>query len=207
MGAQHCLHPSLRRMNEHIKNRHEGGTGLSGEQFGALATIQASKSGHKASWIEILPTKTAAREQEDYRSESILESKLRLLKTYIFHIGEENSSEHGDFFCKIGDTNMFKEDVVSLMTNTTRLCQNAGAEIVRQQAMRNAENQISSKSFLPVQPGSVVRDAGTVAQFVFFCSKAPWDAKPKELNTKNILSNAFFERNTTITQTFMMRLV
>ncbi len=195
-------------MNEHIKKRHEGGTGLSSEQFDVLATIQASKSGHKASWIEILPTNTAAAsEQEDYRSESNLESKLRLLKTYIFHIGEENSSDHGDFFCKMGETNMFKEDVVSLMNNATRLCQNAGAELVRQEAMRNAENKISSKSFLPVQPGSVVRYAGTVAQFVFFCSKAPWDAKPTELNTKNILRNAFFERNTTITQTFMTRLV
>ena len=191
MGAQHCLHPSLRRMNEHIKNRHEGGTGLSGEQFGALATIQASKSGHKASWIEILPTKTAAREQEDYRSESILESKLRLLKTYIFHIGEENSSEHGDFFCKIGDTNMFKEDVVSLMTNTTRLCQNAGAEIVRQQAMRNAEPDF--KQIIFASPARISRSiCGNCRSICVLLFKSSMGCKTQGAEYKEHIEQCFF---------------
>lgn len=79
-------------MNEHRKLIHEV-VPLNKEQLDLLEQVPATKASQRKSWTEV---KTVV--EDDFRSESLLESRLGLLKTCVFFQGQEEALETGDFF-------------------------------------------------------------------------------------------------------------
>ena len=91
-GSIGSLQSDLRRMNEHRKLIH-GAVSLNKEQLNLLEQVPATKASQRTSWTEV-----KMEVEDDFRSESLLESRLGLLKTCVFFEGEEEAVEKGDFF-------------------------------------------------------------------------------------------------------------
>lgn len=203
-GSIGSLQSDLRRMNEHRKLIHEV-VPLNKEQLDLLEQVPATKASQRKSWTEV---KTVV--EDDFRSESLLESRLGLLKTCVFFQGQEEALETGDFFWRGQDSNPFIQEVIQIFERAETLCGRPGSSLVRQQAKRDAENNISAKVFMPVSRRKTLnRYAETVSHLVYFCTKATWttNPQPKGFRAKEILKQVLFEENTKISQTFMTRCV
>lgn len=178
------------------------------EQFKQLKRVQATKTGLKRSWLQVTVTST---QPEDFRSSSLLECRLGLLKTCLFFQGEEESvagaAVAASFF--IGDhVNPFRQGVEALFLRTARICRSAGSTLCRQQALRDGQGCVSSKVFDTVTPVTIRRYAASVADFVYFCSKSAWTSDVSCFDFKDpesILAAALFEPLVSIKQTFMTR--
>lgn len=147
-------------MNEHIKRCHPERLRLSVEDFNKLETVSATQSGPKNSYIELGATQLV---QNDFRSESLLESRLGLLKSCIFHDQEEEA-------CMVDSALFVKPDqkelwdtlfagVLAMFARADFLCRQIGSTQVRHQMMRDEEGKVSAKVFHPVTPRTAHRYA------------------------------------------------
>ena len=192
-------------MNQHRK-KHIGASYLSIAEFNGLERVQATKTGLKQSCEE--KKEMAA---EDFRSESLMEARVGLLRTSLFFDGEIerlSSSALKGCFLQDGD-NPFFESVLVLLTRAERLCRAAGSALCRQHAVRAMNGEISAKVFFPVTTGTARRYASSIADFVYFCSKSQWASGVTDVDlqdAESILRAAMFEKCITIQQTFMTRL-
>ena len=201
-GAIGYLQTDLRRMNEHISKSH-GAAPLTREQCDTLPHVFASKRGR--SFVE--PQDESSEEEGDFRSESSFEVRVGLLKSsIIFQNGETVSGMDLDpFFNKNDDgINPYLKGVTELFERAAMLCSRAGANMVRQQAQRNCDGTVTAKVFVPVTKTSCGRYAKRVAHFVYFCSKITPGSRMKDAT--EIMLAVLFERNRTISQTFVARL-
>ena len=87
-GADFSLQLEVRRMNEHIKASHIGHGTISREEFERLELVLGSKSGRHKSYVEH-SNRPALILDSGFRSESLFESRVGLLKSCVFHDGEE----------------------------------------------------------------------------------------------------------------------
>lgn len=169
-GSNYSLQASLRRMNQHRKNCHTDQGYLSSEAFLSLECVQAVQTGIKKSYVE----KADKPSKNDFRSESLFESTVGLLKSCIYFDQEEESC--------IVDSSLFVasghraqkalwddifQDVERLFARTDLLCRQAGSTMVRHQMMRNEENIVSSKVFHPVTAITAKRYARHVCNNAF----------------------------------------
>jgi hypothetical protein len=198
----HSLQKDLRRMNEHIKREHQISL-LSHDQFMELEVVNASKVGPKKSFQEVQPQILP----DSFRSESKFEVRVGLLSSSCVFLGDEDRLHalQSFFYCNNAAQNPFIEGVISLFERAVYLCRQPGSTLVRQQMMRSAENVVNSKVFKPIQnPKSY---AVHVANFVYFCTKAPWDVVGLRSfkSAYECLLNVMSEENRSITQTFISR--
>ena len=203
MGARHSLHLDLRRMNEHMRNVHER-TGMNGEEFRMLQTVAAAKTGAKGAYEAIKLVRT----QDNFRTESVFEAKVGLLKSCFFFQSEEEAlvEDGGVWWAGKGKANPFCVEVLAIFKLAREICDRAGSTLVRQHAVRDAENQIHPKVFLPVQDRAATYYAKSVAHFVYFCSTMMWAGRPDhDMSAREILRSVLFQRHTGITQTFITR--
>ena len=175
---------------------------MNSDEFLALESVTASKSGKKRSWVE-----SRQEIQDDFRSESNLESRLGLLNSCVFFDGEEKELELGSFFLDPEQANPYMDGVLQVIERAEVLCRQPGSTLVRQHMRRDAENKISAKVFAPVATSKVaIRYAATAAKLVYFCTKAKWLNGPRTFtDAKDILQQILFEEHTNISQTFMTR--
>ena len=81
------LHDCVRRMNEHIGNKHNM-RALTTDEFNALEVCEASKTGSKSSYLQVQEVVLS----EGFRHESLFEVKAGLLKcNIVFFDGEQRS--------------------------------------------------------------------------------------------------------------------
>jgi hypothetical protein len=194
-------------MNQHFKGFH-GRSIVNLDQLKQFDRVQATKTGLKRSWLQVRVTST---KPEDFRSSSLLECRLGLLNSCLFFQGEEDSvagAAVASFFFMGEEVNPFRSGIEALFLRTARLCRTAGSTLCRQQALRDGDGRVGTKVFDTVTPVTARRYAATVADFVFFCSKAAWksDVSRVDFNDpESILSAALFEPLVSIKQTFMTR--
>lgn len=173
-GSNYSLQASLRRMNQHRKNCHADQGYLSCEAFLSLECVQAVQTGIKKSYVE----KADKLSKNDFRSESLFESTVGLLKSCIYFDQEEESCiVDSSLFVASGQKaqkalwdDIF-EDVRRLFARTDLLCRQAGSTMVRHQVMRNEENIVSSKVFHPVTADTAKRYARHVCNNAFTCMR------------------------------------
>lgn len=200
IDAQHSLHCGVRRMNEHLKNIHQMQP-MSSENFKSLPMVEASKTGSKGSY----EVKRSEQQPDGFRSDSVFESRVQLLKSCVYFTGEEDSLTAGQGFFQ-GTHNPFSEEILNIFIQAKEKCNQAGSTLVRQHAVRNAQNGICEKVFLPIEHKSAQCYARTVAHFVYFCSKVQWNGRPKDdFSALSILKHVLFQKHVGITQTFITR--
>jgi len=161
-GANHSLQFSIRRMNEHRRHYHVGYSNLMYEEFINLESVQAVQNGMKKSYVE--QKKAIGQLDNDFRSESLLEARVGLLKTCIYYEQEEESCMVDPSLFVVADQKSPLWDelfngVIKLFAKTEVLCRQPGSTMVRHQMMRNEENVVSSKVFHPVTTRSAKRYA------------------------------------------------
>ena len=196
-------------MNQHLKGFH-GRSIITPDRLKQLDRAKATKTGLKRSWLEVRVTST---QPEDFRSTSLLECRLGLLNSCLFFQGEEDSvagaAVASCFF--VGEqVNPFRTGIEELFLRTARLCRSAGSTLCRQQALRDGEGRVGTKVFDTVTPVTARRYAATVADFVYFCTKAAWASDVSRVDFKDpesILAADLFEPLVSIKQTFMTRSV
>ena len=201
----YSLHATIRRLNEHRKTH--GAAPLTSIEFASLERVEATQTGLKHSWVQVKPPLVQA--PDDFRSESLLESRLSLLKSSLFFDGELEGDSHADiskFFHQSASLpeNPFLGSVLSLFERTEKLCRTAGSSICRQHAMRNCEGVITTKCFQTVTSKSQRVYAISVAAYVYYLSKTTLVSKFRP-DAEHYLSEALFEKNISITQTFTTR--
>ena len=181
---------------------------LSRQEFDVLTRVVASKSGLHSGFCE---APSDSENEDDFRSESDFEARVGLLKSsLVFCDGELCLTVSEDcFFQKLNGINPYLQSTVDLFERAAFLCKKAGSHLVRQQAMRNNEAKITSKAFQPVTFKTSQRYANLVAHFAYFCSKIQWDVVGcmGSKNATQCLLDVLFERNRTISQTFIARFV
>ena len=198
------MHTEVRRMNEHLKAVHYAAK-ITKEEFLKLPRCLASKEGPKASWV-------AAKcevEKPDFRSESRFEQGLGLLKANIIFVEGEAQTMGQEclrYFVK-DEPNPFLGDVSAFLALGQRFCSMSGAAYCRQQAMRNEEGCVGSKTFHAIEESTIKVYAKHVADLLFFATKCPWShPTPVPMNSvKSILEAIFFEPQLLIQQTYMTR--
>ena len=203
MGSQYSLHLKIRTMNEHMRNVHDH-VGFNGEQFKDLQTVAATKSGPKRSYVSV----QVVRAPDDFRTESVFEGKVGLLKSCFYHTNEEQSlvEDKAVWWTGKGKDNPYFNQVLAILNAARDMCDRPGSTHVRQHAVRDAANEIHPKVFLPVQARAATYYAKSVAHFVYFCSKMMWAGRPDhDLSATQILKSVLFQRHTGITQTFITR--
>lgn len=191
-------------MNEHLKAVHSAAR-ITKEEFLNLPSCLASKEGPKASFV-------AAKceiEKPDFRSESRFEQSLGLLKSSImFAEGEMQTmgQECRQYFVQ-DNPNPFLGDVSAFLALGETFCSMSGAAYCRQQAMRNEDGCVGSKTFHAIEESTIKVYAKHVADLMFFATKCPWSHHtPVPMNSvKNILEAIFFEPQLSIQQTYMTR--
>ena len=197
------LHDCVRRMNEHIGNKHNG-RALTTDEFNALEVCEASKTGSKSSYLQVQEVVLS----EGFRHESLFEVKAGLLKcNIVFFDGEQRSigPECQRFFFS-GTINPYFDEVVSFLSLAESLCQNSGSALCRQQAMRNCEGMTTTKTFSPIQSAAQSKYAATVASLAYFVTQCPWDrGSCDKTDIIAILSSILFEPQRTIQQNYMTR--
>ncbi len=171
-GANFSLQLSLRRMNQHIRNCHAEQL-ITYEQFLNFETVGATQTGIKKSYVEkrASPFKSL---ENDFRSESIFEATVGLLKTAIYFEREEEACVvEAALFVNSKDKHQkglwdqIFADVVQLFARADVLCRQAGSTMVRHQLMRNEQNVVSSKVFHPVTASTAKRYARHVSSLAF----------------------------------------
>jgi hypothetical protein len=191
-------------MNVHRKTVHLGSTPL--VSLLALETCQADRTGKKNSLVEVA---AAGPPTTNFRNESHFEAKVGLLKsTIIFFDGEESKmgSEVGLHFPKYPENPHYME-VLEFLRLADSLCLRAGSEHCRQQALRDCEGNTSAKVFHPVQAKTAQNYAVTVANFIYFCERAPWSGKQAigTSSVRDVLMRVLFEARVSIDQTYVTR--
>lgn len=203
VGSQFSLHLGIRTMNEHMKNVHVQ-VGFNSQQFQDLPTVAATKTGPKRSYVAV----QVVRAPDDFRTESVFEGKVGLLKSCFFHQSEEQAlvEDKAVWWTGKGKQNPYYTQVLAIFEAARNMCDRPGSTHVRQHAVRDAANEIHPKVFLPVQARAASYYAKSVAHFVYFCSKVRWDGRPEhDLSASEILKSVLFEKHTRITQTFITR--
>ncbi len=203
-NVSYSLQATLRRLNEHRKTH--GAAPLTSIEFAGLERVEATQTGLKHSWVQVKPL---VQIPDDFRSESLLESRLALLKSSLFFDGELEGDSHADvskFFQKTSSLseNPFLVSVLSLFERTDKLCRTAGSSTCRQHAMRNCEGVVTAKCFETVTPKTQKVYAKSVADYVYYLSKTTRASKLRA-DAEDYLSEALFEKNVSITQTFTTR--
>lgn len=204
MGSQFSLHIDFRTMNEHLRNVHDPHVGFNRDQFKELQTVEGTKTGPKRSYVAV----PVVRAPDDFRTESVFEGKVGLLKSCFYHTGEEQSlvEEKAVWWTGKGKDNPYFNQVLAILNAARDMCDRPGSTHVRQHAVRDAGNAISPKVFLPVQKRAASYYAKSVAHFIYFCSKVKWDGRPDhDLSASAILKSVLFEKHKRITQTFITR--
>lgn len=171
-GANFSLQQSLRRMNEHRRNGHSEQL-ITYEQFLTFETVAATQTGVKKSYVEKRAS-TFKSLENDFRSESIFEATVGLLKTAIYFEREEEACVvEAALFVNSKDKHQkglwdqIFADVVQLFARADVLCRQAGSTLVRHQLMRNEQNVVSSKVFHPVTASTAKRYARHVSSLAF----------------------------------------
>ena len=220
-GSNHSLYTSVRRMNEHRKRFHADQGPVSSEEFISFESVQAVQTGIKNSYVEqrVKPL------ENDFRSESLFESWVGLLKTCIYHDEEENASIVDSALFVVPGPNVLWdglfEGVVKLFARTNFLCRQPGSTMVRHQMMRDEQSKVSSKVFHPVTVTAAKRYAYhvenqivryvtlcdtlyQVTEFVYFCVQVGFQGAASK-DILSILSGVLFEESVSIKQTFIAR--
>jgi len=151
-GADYSLQTEVRRMNVHIKTFHSEESLISREEFEALDKVMATKSGIKKSFVEQCQQQKS---DNGFRSESLFEARVGMLKSCFFYDGEEERClVNVTFLCRDEEKNVEKQQlhdsVIAMFARADALCKAIGSTMVRHQVMRNAENQVTPKVFHPV---------------------------------------------------------
>jgi hypothetical protein len=194
-------------MNEHRQSAH-GASITSSEELQSFQTCLATKSGPRQSFQEVKVLLTPV--VEDFRTESIFEHKVGLLKwDSLFNEGEgHNLPIKSMFHCVEDGINPYFEEVVTYLGLANQACRQRGCELLRQQMMRNEEGTTGAKSFKVIQEGSARHYAANIASVVFFAKKCPWDSSGQVLtNARTIIHSLLFEPRVAISQTYMLRYV
>ena len=190
-------------MNEHRRRIHDAQR-LNPDEFLLLETCQATKHSEHSPYCAVVPTI----DQEDFRHESLFEMRVGLLKfSTVFYSGEVRAitMECKKFFNQ-AKTNPLYEEVLKFLETARSLCNSAGSDLVRQQAMRNAEGAVTTLTFRPVEASAMKKYAHSVADLLYFASKCPWDHGAVDLpDVISMLSCIFFERQRSIQHNFMTR--
>ena len=190
-------------MNEHRKRFHDA-QGLTADQFSLLETCQASKHSKHSPYHAVATTI----DQEDFRHESLFEMRVGLLKfSTVFYDGEERAitMDCKKYFNQ-QSPNPFYQQVLDFLETANSLCNSPGSDLVRQQAMRNAEGAVTVLTFRPVEKGTTKKYAHSVADLLFFATQCPWDHDTFDLtDVQSILASIFFERQRSIQHNFMTR--
>jgi hypothetical protein len=139
-------------MNEHIRASHIGHGTISKEEFERLELVLGTKSGRHKSYVEH-SNRPPLISDSGFRSESLFESRVGLLKSCVFHDGEEEE-------CLVNAT--LSAQVIAIFARADHLCKQIGSTSVRHQLMRNDENSVSAKVFHPVTRRTCVRYATNV---------------------------------------------
>jgi hypothetical protein len=195
-------------MNAHRKQSHQA-LPITNEDLNQHESCLATRSGPKKSYKDVATNEDQPL-IEDFRSESMLEHRLGLLKFgCLFKEGEQAQKFDKSVFHVIGPDGMqnpYFEDVILFLEYAVQACNKGGSHLLRQQMLRNNEGLISANTFRCIQPVTLRQYAGNIAKLVFFSSKAAWDTKDHILtNVKTILHSLLFEPNVSISQTFMLR--
>jgi hypothetical protein len=207
-NSPYSLQIDLRRMNSHRANTHQTPS-INSDELERFESCHADRSGPKNSYKEVSTT-LAHPTPEDFRSESIHEHRLGLLRYgCIFNDGESGRGYDISMFHVLGpklEKNPYLEDVTAFLDYGNVACNKKGSHLLRQQMLRNAGGQISALTFRCVQPDALKTYAANVAKLVFFASRATWDTHSHTLtNTRTILHSLLFEPNIAISQTYMVR--
>jgi hypothetical protein len=164
-------------MNEHIKKCHPDRPGLSAEDFDKLERATATQSGPKNSYIELSATPLV---QDDFRSESLLESRLGLLKSCIFYDEEEEAClADSALFVKPAQKVLWDTlfaGVLAVFARADFLCRQIGSTQVRHQMMRDEKGKVSAKVFHPVTQRTAHRYAYYVRIQKEECSMSIFDS-------------------------------
>jgi hypothetical protein len=200
-------------MNEHIRASHIGHGTISKEEFERLDMVLGSKIGRHKSYVEH-SNRPALILDSGFRSESLFESRVGLLKSCVFHDGEEEQCVvNATFF---SPEEAYSAQVIAIFARADHLCKQIGSTSVRHQLMRNDENSVSAKVFHPVTRRTSVRYAinvihslsllvicqnrakcqyicSQVTEFVYFCSKA--SASWRTLDSLSILLQVHIDEN------------
>ena len=106
-----------------------------------------------------------------------------------------------------GKVNPYRAGVMEVFERAATLCTDSGSTHVRQQMMRDEKNIVGSKTFRLVKPKSHDRYATNVANFVYYCNKAPWDEGGKRTfaTVQDCLLHVLTEEHKSISQTFITR--
>jgi hypothetical protein len=191
-------------MNEHLKNVHEH-NGMNAQDFDLLPTVAAAKTGAKGSYepIKVIGVRTP----DNFRTESVFEARVGLLKSCFFFEGEEEALLEGAVWWDgKAKENPFFAEVLTMLTEARDMCNRAGSTLVRQHAVRDASNEIHAKVFLPVQERAARHYAKSVAHFLYFCSKMEWAGQPlHDMSAVSMMKSVLFEKHTGIAQTFITR--
>jgi hypothetical protein len=190
-------------MNEH-RSRIHGAQRLNPDEFLLLETCQATKHSKHSPYCAVVPIL----EREDFRHESLFEMRVGLLKfSTVFYEGEARAiTMDCKRFFNQGRINPLYEEVLKFLETARSLCNSAGSDLLRQQAMRNAEGAVTTLTFRPVEASTTKKYAHSVADLIFFATQCPWDDKAVDLtNVVSILSCIFFERQRSIQHNFMTR--
>jgi hypothetical protein len=206
-GKTYSLQKELRRMNEHLKTVHDAAP-ISMATFLVLEVVNATNTGPHHSYVEIDVFDEATR---DFRSESDMEARVGLLSSSLLYLGKERDLKaEKNYFYKYpadGIVNPFRAGVMEVFERAATLCTDSGSTHVRQQMMRDEKNIVGSKTFRLVKPKSHDRYATNVANFVYFCNKAPWDEGGKRTfaTVQDCLLHVLTEEHKSISQTFITR--
>lgn len=193
-------------MNGHRQSIHQAHC-VTLEELQEFETCQATKCGPKQSYQEV-PKTFLTPVPEDFRSESKFEHKVGLLKwDSLFNEGEGvGMPDKSMFHCADDGVNPYFEEVVAYLGKAQQACRKPGCELLRQHMMRNAEGNISAKTFNVIQEASARHYAINIASVVYFAKKCPWDSSSQDLSSANsILHSLLFEPRVSISQTYMLR--
>jgi hypothetical protein len=202
--APYSLQKDVRRMNQHLQKIHDAQS-ITSDQFQKLDSVMATKDGPKGSFVEVKEQVVA----EDPRSESTFESRVGLLNSGLLFLGDEHHMACNlSFFFKFeGLGNPFLEGVMEIFQKAFHICKRPGSTLVRQQMMRNADSLVTCKVFIPICQKTIPKYAIQVANFVYFCNKAPWDGPSTRRfrDVQDCLFQVLTEPNISISQTFISR--
>jgi|LauGreDrversion4_2_1035121.scaffolds.fasta_scaffold392676_2 hypothetical protein len=191
-------------MNQHIQKIH-GAPPITSDQFQSLESVMATKDGPKGSFVEVKEEIVA----EDPRSESLFESRVGLLNSGLLYLGNERHMECDvSFFFKFeGKQNPYHQGVMDMFERASKICNTPGSTMVRQQMMRNADNLVTSKVFLPIFQKTLSKYAIQVANFVYFCNNSHWKGPGTRhfIDVQDCLFQVLTEPHTSISQTFITR--
>ena len=202
-GAPSSLQKDLRRMNEHRRRCHDA-ENMTAEEFSLLEQCQAFKRSKQSPYCAV----AVSIDREDFRHESLFEMRVGLLKfSTIFFDGEERAitMDCKKYFNQQSPNPLY-EQVLEFLGQANSLCNSSGSELVRQQAMRNAEGAVTVLTFRPVEKGTMKKYAHSVADLLFFATQCPWDHQFYDLkDVHSIMASIFFERQRLIQHNFITR--